>query len=39
MHKYADIRIDWLHTTPLFVIVGLLYSIIGSVILLIKKSG
>lgn len=28
----------WLHTTPLFVIIGLLYSIIGSVILLIKKS-
>lgn len=28
----------WLHTTPLFVIVGLMYSIIGSIILLIKKS-
>ena len=27
----------WLHTTPLFVIVGLMYSIIGSIILLIKK--
>ncbi len=27
----------WLHTTPLFVIIGLLYSIIGSVVLLIKK--
>ena len=26
----------WLHTTPLFVIVGLMYSIIGSIILLIK---
>ena len=25
----------WLHTTPLFVIVGLMYSIIGSIILLI----
>jgi len=24
----------WLHTTPLFVIVGLMYSIIGSIILL-----
>lgn len=29
---------SWLHTTPLFVIVGLMYSIIGSIILLIKKS-
>ena len=28
----------WLHTTPLFVIVGLMYSIIGSIILLIKNS-
>lgn len=26
-----------LHTTPLFVIIGLLYSIIGSIVLLIKK--
>ena len=44
MHKHAHIwayryNIDgWLHTTPLFVIVGLMYSIIGSIILLIKKS-
>ena len=29
----------WLHTTPLFVIVGLMYSIIGSIILLIKNRG
>lgn len=27
-----------LHTLPLFLLIGLLYSVIGSIILLVKKS-
>ena len=28
---------QWLHTLPLFVMVGLMYSVIGSIYLLIRK--